>query len=1088
MSKPLFWVLLLLVGFCQQAWAQDRTITGKITDRATGQGLPGVTILVKGQPTIGTSTNADGAYSLGVPATATTLVYSFIGYTTQEAPITGSNAVSLALANDTKQLNEVVVTALGVERTRNSLAYAATQVDGSDITVARNPNPINGLEGKVAGLAITQSNGLGASSNVVIRGTKSITGNNQALFVVDGVPISNQNVSSGANGSVNTTQASGGVGYDFGNAAADINPDDIASTTVLKGPAATALYGSRAANGVILITTKKGRRGFGVTVNSGVTLGQVDKSTFIKYQKQYGGGYGKYYADPTGYFNVDPTGALVVPTSEDASYGGAFDPNLLVRQWYSYQPGDPNFGKATPWVAADNDPVKFFETAASTLNTVTIDGGNDQGSFKLGYNNSVDRGILPNSKITKNTLNFAGSLNITPKLTVSSTANFSVVSGLGRYGTGYNSFNQMSNFREWWQTNVDVKQLKEAYFRDNTNATWNYASPETGDFSPIYWNNPYFTRYQNYETDSRYRTFGNVMANYKVFKGFEIVGRVTADSYDELIEQRQAVGSTTNDGLPYYTRYNHTAREFNYDLFANVNKSIGENFSIRGVAGVNLRRQYNNSINARTNGGLVIAGLYSLSNSVSAINAPAEYVSQVGVDGVFISATLGYRERIFLDLTSRVDKSTTLPLANNTYYYPSVALGYVFSEDLRDAAPWLSYGKIRANYAEVGNDALPFSVNDTYRKPAPFPTANGSVPLFTLPVTKNNPDLKSERTRSYELGVETSFLNSRLGAEATVYQSSTINQILPISVSAATGYVYRYINSGEVRNRGLELTAFFVPVKTENVTWRVSANWTKNENRVLSLYEANGVVVDNYQIATYQGGVSSNATVNRAYGSLRGSNFVYNDNGQKVVNAKGYYLTTTPDQVIGDPNPRWRGGITNTITYKSISLNFLVDIKSGGSVFSLDRYYGLATGLQPETAGNNDLGNPSRNSLATGGGIILDGVKADGTPNTTRVSNTNYGLYGYVRNPNAAFVYDASFVKLREVALTFGLPKAVLAKVSFLKAADISIIGRNLWIIHKNLPDADPEDFASSGNAGQGYQVGSYPSVRTVGANLRLSF
>ena len=1081
MNKHLFWAVLLLAGLWQQAWAQDRAISGKVTDRTTGQGLPGVTIIVKGQPTIGTSTNADGVFSLGVPSTANTLVFSFVGYATQEAPIAGNSTINISLASDTKQLNEVVVTALGVERTRNSLAYAATQVEGGDITVARNPNPINGLEGKVAGLAITQSNGLGASSNVVIRGTKSVTGNNQALFVVDGVPISNQNVSSGPNG-VNGTQSSGGLGYDFGNVAADINPDDIASTTVLKGAAATALYGSRAANGVILITTKKGRRGFGVTVNSGVTVGRVDKSTFIKYQKQYGGGYGKYYADPTGYFNLDGT-TLVVPTSEDASYGGAFNPNLLVRQWYSYQPGDPNFGVATPWVAADNDPSSFFETAVSTLNTVTIDGGNDQGTFKLGYNNNIDRGILPNSKITKNTLNFAGSLNLTPKLTVSSTANFSVISGLGRYGTGYNSINPMTNFREWWQTNVDVKQLKDAYFRNNTNATWNYASPETGDLSAIYWNNPYFTRYQNYETDSRYRTFGNVMANYKVFKGFEIVGRVTADSYDELIEQRQAVGSTTNDGFPFYTRYNHTYREFNYDLFANVNKSLGENFSLRGVAGVNLRRQYNSSINATTNGGLVIGGLYSLSNSVSPINAPTESVTQVGVDGVFASATLGYRERIFLDLSSRVDKSTTLPSANNTYYYPSASLGYVFSEDLRDAAPWLSYGKIRTNYAEVGNDAPALSVNDTYRKPAPF----GNVALFTLPTTKNNPDLKSERTRSFELGVETSFLNSRVGLEATVYQTSTINQILPISVSASTGYLFRYINSGEVRNRGLELTAFFTPVKTEDFNWRISANWTKNENRVVSLYESNGVVVDNYVVATYQGGVSSNATVGRAYGSLRGSNFVYT-NGQKTVGTNGYYLMTTPDQVIGDPNPRWRGGITNTISYKSISLNFLIDIKSGGSVFSLDRYYGLATGLQPETAGNNDLGNPSRNTIATGGGVILEGVKADGTPNTTRVSNTNYGLYGYVRNPAAAFVYDASFVKLREVALTFGLPKGVLAKTPFLKAADLSIVGRNLWIIHKNLPDADPEDFASSGNAGQGYQVGSYPSVRTIGANLRLSF
>jgi TonB-linked SusC/RagA family outer membrane protein len=1080
MRKHLFWVILLLAGLCQQAWAQDRTISGKITDRSNGQGLPGVTVVVKGTPTIGTSTNADGVYSLSVPSTATALVFSFVGYATQEAPITGTNTANLALVTDTKQLNEVVVTALGVERTRNSLAYSATQVEGNDITVARNPNPINGLEGKVAGLNITQSNALGGSSNVVIRGTKSISNNNQALFVVDGVPISNQNVSGAG-------QAAGNLGYDYGNAAADINPDDIASTTVLKGAAATALYGSRAANGVILITTKKGRRGFGVTLNSGVTFGRIDKSTFIKYQKQYGGGYGRYYSAANPNFNVSPTNPneLVAVTQDDASYGAAFDPNLLVRQWYSYTPGDPNFGKATPWVAAENDPSTFFETATSTLNTVVIDGGNEQGFFKLGYNNTVDRGILPNSKITKNTVNFAGSLNLTPKLTFSSTVNFTAQNGLGRYGTGYNSDNPMTNFRQWWQTNVDIKQLKEAYERaqnplyaiNNGNATWNYSSPQNGDNAAIFWNNPYFVRYQNYEQDSRYRTFGNVMGNFKVFKGFEVVGRVTIDSYSELQEQRSAVGSTAADHVPYYQRYDHSFREINYDLFGNFNKNLGENFTLRGVIGANMRRQYNSSINASTNGGLISPGLYSLNNSLNALNAPSESVTRVGVDGVFANANLGFRERLFLELTARVDKSTTLPTGKNSYFYPSVALGYVFSEDLQEVAPWLSYGKVRANFAGVGSDANPLLLYDIYRGHTP---SNGNA-LNAIPNVKNNPDLKPERTNSYEAGIEMAFLNSRVGFDATVYQTNTSNQILPVSVSTATGYLNRIVNGGEVRNRGIELSAFVVPVKTESFNWRLGANWTHNENIVVSQ------AFDNFVIATYQGGISSNSTVGQPLGVLRGSDFVYT-NGQKQVLATGYYAKTDANQVIANPNAKWRGGITNTLTYKSVSLNILVDIRSGGQVFSLDRYFGLATGLQPETAGLNDLGNPSRNTIANGGGVIVPGVLADGTPNTKRVSNTNYGLYGYLRNPNAAFVYDASFVKLREVALTFGLPQSLLAKATFLKNASLSIVGRNLWIIHKNLPDADPEDMASSGNIGQGFQGGSYPAVRTLGFNVRLGF
>jgi TonB-linked SusC/RagA family outer membrane protein len=1063
MKKLLFMVLLLLSGLYQQARAQDRTISGKVLDKATSQGLPGVTVIVKGRPTVGTSTNADGAYSLSVPAGSNALVFSFVGYSTQEAVLSGSNSLNVTLAPDTKQLNEVVVTALGVERSRNSLAYSATQIDGSDITVARNPNPINGLSGKVAGLAITQSNTLGGSSNVIIRGTKSISGNNQALFVVDGVPISNTNTNS-------ASQQTGGSGYDYGNAASDINPDDIATTTVLKGAAATALYGERAANGVILITTKKGRKsGLGVTVNSGVTFGRIDKSTFIKYQKQYGAGYGQYFND----YN----GGEVVPTQDDASYGIAFDPNRLVYQWGAFTPGSPTYGQATPWVAAANDPSTFFKTGVSTLNSIVVDGGSETGTFKLGFINDIQRGTLPNSNINKNTVNFAGSLNVTPKLTLSTTVNYTRLAGLGRYGTGYGSENLMTNFRQWWETNVDIKEQKEAYDRYNTNATWNLYSPETGDFSAAFWNNPYFVRYQNYENDSRYRTFGNVMANYKVIKGLDIVGRVTADSYDEMQEERSAIGSTTASYNPYYSRYNHTYREFNYDLFGNFSRDFNENFSLRGVLGTNIRRVYNSSIFAQTNGGLVVPGLYSLSNSASPINTPTESETSVGVDGVFVSATFGYRERIFLDLTARRDKSTTLPVGNNSYIYPSAALGYVFSEDLRDKAPWLSYGKIRANYAQVGSSALALSVNNVYGKPAIF----NSQTLFTVPSTRNNPDLKPEKTRSAEFGLETAFLDSRIGLEITAYQQNTIDQIVPIAQSAASGYLNRYINSGNVRNRGLEIAAFVVPVKTQNFNWRLGANWSRNENTVISL------PVDNILLASYQGGVTSNATVGQAYGSLRGSDYVYL-NGKREVGSNGYYLTTDANQVIGNPTPRWRGGVTNTLSYKSLSLSFLIDVRSGGSVFSLDRYYGLATGLQPETAGLNDLGNPSRNSIATGGGVIVDGVLSDGTPNTKRVSNSSYGLYGYLRNPASAFVYDASFVKLREVSLTFGLPKAVLAKVSFLKTADFSIIGRNLWIIHKNLPDADPEEIASSGNYGQGYQGGAYPATRTIGANLRFGF
>jgi TonB-linked SusC/RagA family outer membrane protein len=1060
--------------------AQTRSISGRVTDQANSQGLPGVTVLVKGT-TIGTSTDGDGAFTLSVPANATTLTFSFVGYKTVEQPV-GAGNVTVSLAQDASQLADVVVTAQNVERTRNSLAYAATVVEGQQITAARNPNALNGLSGKVAGVQIRQSNTLGGSTNILIRGTKSITGNNQPLFVVDGVPISNANTNS-------TGQQTGGGGYDYGNAAADINPDDIATMTVLKGAAATALYGERAGNGVILITTKKGRQGLGITVNAGITAGRIDRSTFIKYQKEYGAGYGAYFEQAD--LNNDGIPDDYTQLSADASVGPRFDPSLQVYQWNAFQPGSNHFGQKTAWVAADNDPSTFFKTGLTLNNSITIDGANEKGSFKLGYNSVIDKGVLPNSRVGKNVLNFAGSFNITPRLTASATVNFSAITGKGRYGTGYSgsySENQMTNFRQWWQTNVDMKELEQAYEYQGLNASWNLIGP--GSSTPQYWNNPYWSRAKSYETDTRYRTFGNVALTYKVADWFNVLGRVTLDTNDDLQEERLAYGTV---GVAGYNRYNRTYREANFDLIGNFKARIAENISFTGLLGANLRRQSTRSVYAATNGGLAIPDFYALTNSISPILPPTETDVQQAVDGVFANATFGYRDMVFLDLTARRDQSSTLPKANNSYFYPSAALGFVFSELTKETAPWLSYGKIRGNYAEVGNSAAPYSIFSGFDKPAPF----GNVALFSITSVQNNANLKPERTKSAEIGLETSFVNNRFGLEANIYQSNTINQIITVTTSGAIGYTGRVVNAGTVRNRGIELSGYLTPVRNDNFTWTINANWTKNENRVTELL--NGV--DNIVLASYQGGVTGNATVGRPINSIRGQNFVYL-NGQRVVAASGYYQkSTTSNQEIANPNPNWTGGLSNTLTYKGVSLYFLVDVRQGGSLFSLDRAYGLDTGLPVETAGLNDLGNPSRNSITRNadgtyasntGGVIFAGVRADGTPNTLRADNsgdvTGATAYGITSNPAAAFVYDASFVKLREVSLTYSLPKAWLAKSKAVRGVDFSIVGRNLWIIHKNLPDADPEDAASSGNFGQGYSTGAYPAVRTVGANVRLSF
>jgi TonB-linked SusC/RagA family outer membrane protein len=1077
--KKLLQILFCMLLFTVQVYAQDKTVTGTVTSKTDGLPLPGVTVRVKGSKQ-GALTNGNGKFTLSVPAGTTSLDVSYIGYVMQSVAISGNNTITVALAEDAQQLEQVVVTALGISRKKNELPFAAQELKAEEITRTRDNNLVNSLGGKVAGLDIKRSNAMGGSTNVVIRGSKSISGNNQALFVVDGVPVSNA--------SANTLgQTTGRAGYDYGNAAADINPDDVASMTVLKGAAATALYGSRAANGVIIITTKKGsKNSTNITVNSGITIGKIDKSTFPEYQKEYGQGYSTPATDGTGnvvptagfwYRDVFGTGKVMTPQfSSDASYGPRFDPNLLVYQWSSLDPYSSKYKTATPWVAAENDPSTFYKTAVTSNQSVSIDGGGDKGTYKIGYTRNDETGVLPNSKITKNLFNFGGSYEITKKLTVNAAANYSKIDGLGRYGTGYNGINPNQGFRQWWNVAADIKELEEAYNRYEKNVSWNW-SDATGT-KPIYANNPYFNRYQNYANDTRDHYFGNASLNYKVNDWFDAIGRVSYDGTFDMQEERLAVGGT---GVPSYTRTNGTFAETNFDLLLNFHKDISEDISFKGLLGANLRRSRLTSINATTNGGLVIPLLYSLSNSVSPIEAPVELYERRAVDGYFASTTFGYKDLVFLDATIRRDQSTTLPSAQNVFWYPSVAGSFVFSNVLKDLS-WLSYGKVRLNYAEVGSDAPPLSVMDTYTKP----TAFGSIPMFSISDTKNNAALRPERTKSIEAGLETAFLKSRVGFDVTFYKTNTVDQITPVPVTTATGYLKLYVNAGEVQNKGVEVSAFVVPVKTRDFTWTMNLNWSRNRSEVLSLFS--GVTNIELNAASLSGAVTYNAAIGEPYGIIRGTNYVYKD-GQKVVGANGYYQATTrSDEIIGDPNADWMGGIGNTFKYKNLALNFLIDIRKGGDLWSLDQWYGQGTGLYVESAGLNDLGNPLRNTLANGGGIILPGVLADGTANTKRidVSSSGTSAYGYPTSPpRASTIYDAGYVKLREVALTYSLPAKLVSKIHPFKGVDFSLMGRNLWIIHKNVPYADPEDGLSSGNV-QGYQSGSYPAVRTVGFNVKF--
>jgi TonB-linked SusC/RagA family outer membrane protein len=1078
MKRILLISFVLMSALISEAWAQ-RTVSGTVTSGADGEGLPGVAVRAKGTST-GVTTDFSGNYRLEVPEGSNTLVYSFVGFTTQEIEIGNRSVIDVVLAEDVKQLEEVVVTAMNISRDKAALGYSQQTLDAEAVTKVKETNFINSLSGKVAGVNVRTNNTMGGSTNITIRGNSSFT-NNQPLFVVDGVPISNETANTG-------DQQSGRRGYDYGNPAADINPEDIASMSVLKGAAATALYGSRGQNGVILITTKKGtkRKGIGVSLSSGLTVGQIDRSTFAEYQQQYGAGYGAYYGSTGSFYEFEGTedmpAGFVVPTTEDGSYGGQFNPNLMVYHWDSFVPESPNFGKKRPWVAAENTPVEFFETQTTLNNSIALAGGTDKTAFRLSYTNLDMEDILPNSSMEKHTINFNGSTQLTDKLSADAFFQFNRQDVVGRFSTGY-SDNLMSQFRQWWQTNVDIKAQEDIYQRTDQNYTWN-AADYTNPLTPIYWDNPYWTRYENYNSDYRNRNLSKVGANYKFTEWLVLNANVSIDAYNEVREERRAVGSVpTSFGVTGsseesgYTRTDIGSTEYNYNAVLTANRDLNEDLSLSSLLGFNLRQERFERTIASTAGGLAVPGLYSLSNSVSTNPFPFEQLREKEVYGYFGNLNLGYRNFLYLDGNYRVDVSSALPVENNQYNYYSLGLGFVFSQ-LVDIE-WLDFGKVRASYGTVGNDTDPLNVYDVFVRQNNY----GRGILTTLPSSKNNRNLLPEQTREYEFGLQGNALDNRLNFDVSYYNRQTSNQLLSVGVSKATGYSSKFINAGTIENKGWEAVVGGDIVRTSNLRFNTTVNYTKNNSKVLELLGE----TENYVFRSFQGGVTSNATVGQPFGVFRGTGFQYLD-GQRVVNSSGYYIAV-PDQVIGDPNPDFNMGINNSISYKGFNLGFLVDWQQGGDVYSLDMHYGQGTGLYPHTVGTNENGVPVRYPISEGGGIVLDGVTEDGSQNTTPGRADYFGGVFYwgnsSRNPGALTVYDASYVKLREASLTYSLPSSLVD--GWASSVNLSLVGRNLWIIHKNVPYADPESGLGAGPA-QGYLSGSYPTVRTVGFKVDVAF
>ncbi|MEM6841264.1 MAG: SusC/RagA family TonB-linked outer membrane protein [Bacteroidota bacterium] len=1047
------WVFVFFLSLITTTAFSQREISGQVSGEA-GDALPGVNVIIKGTST-GTVTDVEGTFSLNVSEEAKTLVLSFIGYLTKEVEIGNRSTVNVELLTDSQQLSEVVVTALGIKREERSLGYSVQELNTQGLDEARETNIVNSLQGRVAGVQIAGASGnIGGSSRILIRGASSVSGNNQPLFVVDGTPIDNSNFNS-----EDTQKANGGI--DYGNAAQDLNPDDIASISILKGPSAAALYGSRAANGVILITTKSGQnsQGIGVSVNSNVTFSEV----FIlpEYQNEYGGGYKQEFD----MYNGQP----IVATQADESWGPRLD-GQMVRHWDSFYPGSEEFGEMRPWVANPNNIRDFYETGINLANNVALTAGNEVAGFRLSYTNLDQKGVFPYSELKRNTLSFSGDANITDKLSTSIRLNYINSRVYGRPVTGDyigdGAQSVQSSFNTWFQRQLDMNRMRPTTTPAGLQRLWNLSGPE--DLTPFYWNNPYWELQEASNQDVRERVFGNVSLSYQVNDYLKLTGWARTDFYDDRREAWTPIGHVN---ISSYAEDVRKVSENNYEFLAQYNRRfLGESIALTANLGANRRVQSLFRNYGKTNGGLSVPNFYSLEASKDRPTI-TDMSQQREVNSLYGSMNIGYQDLIYLDASLRNDWSSTLPVNNNSYLYPAFATSFVFSE-LIGADGFLSFGKIRAGWAKVGNDTDPYRLYQIYEPLGSF----GSTPLFTVPNTLNNADLKPEITTSYEIGADMQFLSGRIALDATYYNSIATNQIIQLPVSGTSGNEFNIVNAGEMTNRGFELMLSVVPIETmSGFTWDLSLNLARNINEVVSLADGQ----ENFQLADRR--VTINARVGEPYGTIVGDGFATNENGERLVDNEGYYIREF-GKVLGNVMADYTGGLSSTFSYKGFTLSSLVDFQKGGDLFVGTRSVGVYAGLMSETVGPNDLGNPMRSPVSDGGGIRAEGVLESGEQNTQYVEAVDY--FKDITGIDEYSVFDASFVKLREVRLGYAFPSKLFDNIP-INSVTLSLVGRNLALLYSNVPHVDPETTLGSGNI-QGLENSQLPSTRSVGFNLSI--
>lgn len=1044
MKRILLMTFVLLGLAVTASWAQ-RAVTGKVVDAKSGLALPGVAVRIE-NTSQGTVTDVDGNYRLEVPSNDAVLLYSFIGYADQRQTVGSRSTIDVKLAEDIEQLEEVVVTAFGVEREKKALGYAVQDVSGEKLTEAREANLVNALSGRVAGVTVTSASGApGASSRIVLRGASSLTGNNQPLFIVDGIPIDN--------GNYGNANQSGGA--DLPNGAADINPNDIETISVLKGANAAALYGSRAANGVILITTKSGRnvKGIGVTVNSNVTF--ETPLRLPSYQNTYGGGYNQYY-----YEWVDGSSGS---GGEDESWGPALDQGLEFIQWNSYTVD----GAPLPWVSQPNNVRDFFETGSTITNNVALVGGNEKVNFRLSLTDFRQDGMIPTTELNRKTVSLNTGVEITEDFRAEASINY-VSSGSDNVPEGgYNGENPMQQFT-WFQRNVDINAL-----RDYQNLP---LSPEGTQAAgtPLNWNtnfnnNPFWILDNNRTSFAKDRFYGNIRLNYEFTDNLSLMVRTGTDFFTDLQEIQRAVGTNENP-YGYYGEIDRTRYEVNTDVLLSYNDDITEEIGLNVAVGGNLRNE-NYSRNQIAAPELEIPGVYNVSNSRIAVTA-ANYDERKQVQSLLGTAELSFRNYLFLNLTARNDWSSTLPIENNSYFYPSASLSAVLSDIFEIDSDVLSYLKVRGGWAQVGSDTSPYRLRNVYGFFDPW---GGSLIQPTTSNILNNPELRPEITTSVEIGADARFFNNRAGLDVTYYDATSTDQIVLVDISGASGFSSIYDNVGEMRNRGIEVQLNATPIETDNFTWLVNVNYAKNVNEVVTL----GGDLETLRLGG-QWSADIVAAPGVSYPAIYGTDFQRDAEGN-IIHSDGLPLLDNQLKILAEVTPDWVGGVSTEVSYKGISFGALVDGKFGGSIYSMTNAWGRYAGVLEETLIGRETG------------IIGDGVMNIGSeespnyvPNNIVRSARDYNHAAFGNSVVAGSVFDASFVKLRQLTLGYTIPTSILGNLPF-RDVRVSLVGRNLAFLYVKAPHIDPETAFSNGND-QGIEHAQLPSARSYGINLSVNF